>query len=188
MADRTYTATAYAKGARKLGHMERLSREEAVDAAFNRWPKAEWVSCGYGYLGGFHIIGTKRWEWAEGQLNKIAKAHGIESPDGFQHPDDQGQWKTPAWMTAPGSPWDLLEADIAKDIGKGVYEQALARYPAKPTVTETHEPIRPLRAPDSPQHFAGQTIFGNWRGYYGEPEWPSRCYWLLPTQDYDREF
>lgn len=100
-------------------------------------------------------------------------------------------------------PWPTRGTELKKTIAKQLHDwdkpdrqqralreerEARAEFTPKSTVTETHEPIRPLRAPDGGKHFAGQCIFGSWRGYYGEPWWPSSCYWLLPTQDYDREF
>ncbi len=54
------------------------------------------------------------------------------------------------------------------------------------TYTKTYEPIRPLHAPDGGRHYAAPMILGGWRVYYGEPEWPSASYWLVPQlEDYN---
>lgn len=54
----------------------------------------------------------------------------------------------------------------------------------RPMITETYEPVRPLAAPDDASAYAHQMLFGGWRVYYGEFQWPSRSYMLVPTNDW----
>lgn len=48
------------------------------------------------------------------------------------------------------------------------------------TFTKTHEPLRPLRAPDDGSPFYYYGVFGDRRVDYGSSDWPSRSYWLPP--------
>lgn len=52
------------------------------------------------------------------------------------------------------------------------------------SITETHEPIRPLRCKESPTADYAETL-GTGRVYYGESQWPSRSYsiWTLPEEE-----
>lgn len=181
-----YTATAYSKEGRKLGMSERNTREEAEAAAFRRWPTAKRVSCGYGYLGGFDIRSTERWQWAERELNEIAKAKGIEPLlEGAHEVECEPLYTDTDAIGAlmpDGTVLDQWDERLRSVGASPIFPER------KPAVTETHEPVRPMRAPEGGGAYAGQMIFGGWRSYYGEPHWPSRCYWLLPTQDYSREF
>lgn len=47
-------------------------------------------------------------------------------------------------------------------------------------ITKTYEPIRPLRAPDDGTAWAYVRIMGGIMVDYGESDWPSRSYWLVP--------
>lgn len=130
-------------------------------------------------------------------------------------PADEGPWETPAWMTAPGSPWDELEASIEtkKAVARVLYtdtDAVGALMPdgtvldqwderlrsaggspifqkRKPMITETFEPIRPLRAPDDGSAYCDKLILGTgWLTHYGQSDWPSRSYMLVPLQDFNR--
>ena len=47
-------------------------------------------------------------------------------------------------------------------------------------MTQTFEPIRPLRAPDNGAAYADKIILSSdYRVDYGRPEWPSRSYTLI---------
>lgn len=43
-------------------------------------------------------------------------------------------------------------------------------------ITETHEPIRPLRCKESPAADSATLVFGTVMTFYGESHWPSRSY------------
>jgi len=48
--------------------------------------------------------------------------------------------------------------------------------------TKTYAPIRPLRAPDNGAAYCSPVILTQLlRVDYGQSEWPSRSYWLVPT-------
>lgn len=174
MADRTYTATAYARGARRLGSVERLSREQAVDLAFEHWPKAEWVSSGYGYQGGFHIQSIKRWEWESAQT--LHKAMKVAAEHTYNQALAMGILLE-----------DAHEVECDPDPLDTEHEYTdYERYQRSKMITETFEPIRPLRAPEGSQHFvAPEVLGGRWLGHYGESYWPSRSYWLVPNNDWE---
>jgi hypothetical protein len=48
-------------------------------------------------------------------------------------------------------------------------------------MTKTFEPIRPLRAPDDGSAYFHIEVFGAKIVHYGELDWPSKSYWLVPV-------
>lgn len=51
-------------------------------------------------------------------------------------------------------------------------------------ITECFEPVRPLAAPEDGCH-AAPMVFGGWRVYYGDTDWPSQSYWLVPFSGFE---
>ncbi len=49
--------------------------------------------------------------------------------------------------------------------------------------TPTYEPARPLRAPDTNEAFYYVSVFGEPRVDYGSTDWPSRSYWIVPSEN-----
>ena len=43
-----------------------------------------------------------------------------------------------------------------------------------------YEPLRPLRAPDGGAAYYHVGVFGEACVHYGESDWPSRSFWLVP--------
>lgn len=197
MADRIYTATAYARGARRLGSVERLSREQAVDLAFEHWPKAEWVSSGYGYQGGFHIQSIKRWEWESAQTlhkaMKVAAEHtynqalamGILLEDAHEVECDPDIETKKAVARVLYTDTDAIGAIMPDGTKLDQWDERLRSVGASPIFPPSYEPIRPLRAPDDGSHYCHKMILGpGWLCYYGL-DWPSRSYWLVPNNDWE---
>lgn len=70
----------------------------------------------------------------------------------------------------------------SKRHAKEVFAQARATRAA---VSQTFEPIRPLRAPDNgaPYYAAPPMHATTAHVDYGQHDWPSRSYWLIPTNE-----
>lgn len=53
-------------------------------------------------------------------------------------------------------------------------------------ITETHEPVRPLRAPDDGSAYGGRVILSRfWRVHYGLSDWPTRGYLLIALNGFN---
>jgi len=50
------------------------------------------------------------------------------------------------------------------------------------TITETHEPIRSIYAPDDGSAYYRPVLLGPPRIEYGLSDWPSRSYMMVPVQ------